>query len=456
MTDFQGQRAPDDQAGENEPLVAVLMRPLDRFFQMDSAAGLLLMGATAVAMLWANSPWSADYFALWQVKFSVGLGPWQLNKALLLWINDGLMAVFFFLVGLEIKREVLAGKLSSPRAALLPIAAALGGMLVPALLFLAFNRSGPPAAGWGIPMATDIAFALGIMALLGKRVPIALKVFLTALAIVDDIGAVLVIALFYSSDISLLNLAIGGAFLLAMFGASALGVRSPVLYALLGVGGLWFSFLLSGVHATIAGVLAALAIPATVRIPSGRFVQLLRAGLDRFQKEESPGHMLNHAEQDTIAAIETACENVQPPLQRLEHRLYPVVMYAIMPLFALANAGLAFSGATLAGPAGAVSLGIFVGLLVGKLVGVCGFSFVAIRLGWASMPAGSGWAQMVGAGLLAGVGFTMSLFIGGLAFRDPVLVDAGKLGVFAASVVAGIAGYAVLRAFGSAESAEQP
>ena len=434
-----------DLEPDSPPLVVAFLKPLDRFFQMDSAAGLLLMGSTLMAMLWANSPWQEAYFGLWKLPVSIGFGPWQLKKALLLWINDGLMAMFFFLVGLEIKREVIAGKLSDARSAILPIVAAVGGMLVPALIYLFLTRGSPGVSGWGIPMATDIAFALGIMALLGKRVPIALKVFLTALAIVDDIGAVLVIAFFYSSDISLLNLLIGGGFLLAMFGAAGAGVSSPIVYALLGIGGLWFFFLLSGVHATIAGVLAALAIPATVRIPSDRFMQLLRVGVERFAKEESPGHMLSHAELKTIAGIEVACEDVQPPLQRLEHRLYPLVMYGVMPVFALANAGLTLSGASLTGTAGSVSVGIFVGLLLGKLVGVSGFSVLAIRLGLAALPVGTTWAHLIGAGLLAGVGFTMSLFIGGLAFSDEGLVRAAKLGIFGASVVAGLLGFLVLR-----------
>lgn len=439
----------NDNNPKAQPLVSVLMRPLESFFKMDSAAGLLLMAAAAVALIWANSPWSEQYFALWQIPVTAGMGPFVLSKPLLLWINDGLMAVFFFLVGLEIKREVLAGELSDPRSAILPIVAAIGGMVVPALIYLALNPGGIPAQGWGIPMATDIAFALGIMALLGKRVPLALKIFLTAVAIVDDIGAVLVIALFYSSDISVVNLAVGGGFLVLMFGASAAGVRNPIVYAVLGGGGLWLSFLLSGVHATIAGVLGAFAIPASVRIESGRFVQLLRSGLERFGQSQTRGRMLSHDEQDVIAAIEVACENVQPPLQRLEHRLYPVVMYFIMPVFALANAGLAFSSSSFGGATASISLGIFLGLLLGKFVGVFGASFLAVRLGLTSMPAGTRWMQIAGAALLAGVGFTMSLFVGGLAFKDPMLVGAAKLGIFAASLVAGVAGFVVLRFAGT-------
>ena len=433
------------QAGLPKPL-AILKAPIDRFFESDSAAGILLMVAATTAMIWANLPGLSEYyFALWNIPVSVGLSEAKLNKPLILWINDGLMAIFFFVVGLEIKREILAGKLSSMRKASLPMIAAIGGMVVPASIFFALNPSGPGQSGWGIPMATDIAFALGIMALLGPRVPVALKIFLTALAIVDDIGAVLVIAVFYSSDISLWNLAIGAVFLSLMVGASALGVRNPFIYGLLGIGGVWLSFLLSGVHATVAGVLAAFAIPARVRIDQKEFQTVLHAAVDRFVgSSSSEPRMLSHEQQSTIDTIEGACENVQAPLQRLEHRMYPLVMYFVMPVFALANAGVAIDTNALSAALGSVGLGIFLGLLLGKLIGVTGFTWLAIRLGLSDLPEGSRWSQVVGVALLAGVGFTMSLFIGNLAFDDPKLVDAAKIAIFAASLVAGLLGFLVL------------
>ncbi|NUQ48887.1 MAG: Na+/H+ antiporter NhaA, partial [Phycisphaerae bacterium] len=283
------------------------------------------------------------------------------------------------------------------------------------------------------------------LTLLGRRVPVGLKVFLTALAIVDDLGAVLVIAVFYSSKISLLNLALGAAVLAVMFGMARLGVRNPVAYAVFGIGGVWLAFLLSGVHATIAGVLAACTIPATVRIRRARFADELKEAVDRLRtKGGNEAGMLSHDEQETVAAIEHACEGVQPPLQRLEHRLYPIVMYFIMPVFALANAGVAFSPSSLQGPGFSVALGIVVGLVAGKFLGVAGFSFLAIRLRLADLPSATTWRHLLGAGLLAGVGFTMSLFVSGLAFQSGPLGDAAKLGILAGSLVSGVAGAIVL------------
>ena len=320
------------------------LQPLNHFIAHESTAGLLLFVCALVAMVWANSPFSAAYFHLWEHEFAVRLGGYTVANSLHHWINDGLMAMFFFVVGLELKREIMAGELSSPRKALLPLAAAIGGMLVPMLMFVAFNPDKPHVTGWGIPMATDIAFVLGILSLLGQRVPVSLKVFLTALAIVDDLGAVVVIALFYTSDISVVNLAAGAAFLAILLLANALGIRHSAFYGIVGIGGLWLAFLLSGVHATIAGVLAALTIPARPKIDERGFTQRLHHHLDEFERIQPNDVTLLEPEQmHVLEQIKGLICAADTPLQRLEHALYPLVSFVVMPVFALANAGISFT-----------------------------------------------------------------------------------------------------------------
>jgi NhaA family Na+:H+ antiporter len=424
-----------------------IVRPFQEFARVEASGGILLLISTAVALAWANSPWAGSYNSLWQTKLTIGLGGFALSKPILLWINDGLMSAFFFVVGLEIKREMLVGELASPRKAALPIVAALGGMLVPAGIYTAFNVGKAGAPGWGIPMATDIAFALGVLTLLGKRIPIALKVFLTTLAIADDIGAVLVIALFYTSEISWVNLAVGAGFLIALIGANRAGIRSPLVYALLGIGGLWLAFLLSGVHPTIAGVLSAMTIPARSRINTDQFTARSRAILDEFERAGEGGeHVLtNEDRQAALQALETACEHVETPLQRLERALHPWVTFAIMPLFALANAGVALGGGLSQGLINPVSLGVATGLVIGKQVGITLFSWLAVRSGLAAMPAGVAWRHIYGAGWLGGIGFTMSLFIAGLAFGDTPLLPVAKVGILTASLIAGMVGWTILR-----------
>ncbi len=330
------------------PPVERIVRPFQDFAHKQSSSGIILVFVTVVALVWANSPWSDSYAALWDSRLTVGVGDFTLSKDLTHWINDGLMAVFFLVVGLEIKREVLVGELSSIRSAALPVAAALGGAVVPALIYIAINAGTEGAAGWGIPMATDIAFALGVLALLGERAPVGLKVFLTALAIVDDIVAVLVIAVFYTSDISWGALAIGGLFLGALVVANLIGVGKTLVYALLGVG-LWLAFLLSGVHATIAGVVLAMTVPASSFINPGAFLERSRYILDRFEKAGEKGeHVLTNEErQAALHALNHATYELEPPLHELEHALHPWVVFAIMPLFALANAGVPLGGVSL-------------------------------------------------------------------------------------------------------------
>jgi NhaA family Na+:H+ antiporter len=433
-----------------EPIDFVLY-PFQQFFQTSASGGLLLLAATALALAWANSPWAASYHALWSTPVSVGLGSLTLSKPLLLWINDGVMAVFFFVVGLEIKREILVGELSSPRQALLPIAAALGGMCLPAAIFLAFNHGTPQAQGWGIPMATDIAFALGVLSLLGRRAPTSLKIFLTAVAIVDDIGAVLVIALFYTGSIDWTFLGLGFLLLGCMAGANALGLRHSLTYLLLG-SALWLAFLKSGVHATVAGVLAAAAIPARPRQGGAEFLSQARNLLDEFQQahEMGRGMLCNTQRHKLLLALRTACREAETPLQRLEALLHPWMALGVMPLFALANAGVDLSGDP--GLARPLGLGLMAGLLLGKPLGVALAALVLTRLKLSAPLEGVTARHLWGAGCLAGIGFTMSIFISGLAFEDPATEAMAKIAVLAASLLAGVLGWIVLR--GAPEHAE--
>jgi NhaA family Na+:H+ antiporter len=427
--------------------VAKIVRPFQDFAHKQSSGGILLIAATALALVWANSPWGEGYAALWHTKLSVGVGDFSLTKDLTHWINDGLMAVFFLVVGLEIKREVLVGELSSVRGAALPVAAAVGGAVVPALIYVAINAGTEGAAGWGIPMATDIAFALGVLALLGERAPVGLKVFLTALAIVDDIVAVLVIALFYTSEISWGALGVGGLFLVALIVANLIGVGRTLVYALLGVG-LWLAFLLSGVHATIAGVLLAFTVPASSFINPSAFLERGRYVLDRFEKAGEKGEssvLANEERQAALHALNHAAYELEPPLHELEHALHPWVVFAIMPIFALVNAGVALGGGIAEALTNPVALGIVAGLVVGKQIGVTLFAWLAVKGGVSELPQGIGWRHVYGAGWLAGIGFTMSLFITDLAFSEGSLVEAAKLGILAASLIAGVVGWTILR-----------
>lgn len=423
------------------------LAPFRRFSRIEASGGIVLIACTLAALVWANSPLAPSYFALWETPVSLGFGGMVLSKSLLHWINDGLMAVFFFMVGLEIKREVLVGELGSPGQAALPVAAAIGGMAVPACVYVLFNHGEASLAGWGIPMATDIAFALGILSLLGDRAPTSLKIFLAAVAIVDDIGAVLVIALFYSGDISLAALALGGSMFAAMLAFNFMGARHPAFYLVLGTI-LWLAFLKSGVHATVAGVLAAMAIPARTRIPAEVFTARARRLLGCFEAATEPGRSLleNKAQIAALEGLEEACHKAGAPLPRIEHALHPYVAFGIMPLFALANAGVPLTGQAGGGLGEPLSLGILLGLLAGKQVGVFLACWGMFRTGLAAMPPGLGLAHYHGASLLAGVGFTMSIFIAGLAFGDQAALDAtAKVAILAASAVAGLLGYLVLR-----------
>jgi NhaA family Na+:H+ antiporter len=430
------------------PLIERVVAPFQRFVRTESASGLVLLACTALALAAANSPWAASYEHLWETEVKVGLGGIAAQITLHHLINDGLMAVFFLLVGLEIKREMLAGELASIRQAALPIAAAAGGMVVPALLYASLNAGTAGEPGWGVPMATDIAFALGVLALVGDRVPLGVRVFLAALAIVDDIGAVLVIALFYSGGISWGAMAFAGAFVLLAIGANIAGVRRPWAYAAVGLL-LWGAVLSSGIHASIAGVLLAMTIPARTRIGEENFLKRARGALSRFEAAHEPGAspLKDPEHQAAVQQLERLAEQLQPPLLRLEHALHGVVAFAIMPLFALANAGVPIGlGQLEGGPSSSVALGIALGLVAGKPIGITLFAWAAVRLGAASLPQGVAWSSIFGAALLGGIGFTMALFIAGLAFvSEPGLLVAAKLGILGASLLAGLAGWLVLR-----------
>ncbi|MEJ2698367.1 MAG: Na+/H+ antiporter NhaA [Desulfuromonadales bacterium] len=430
-----------------------LLRPFEDFFKRQAAGGITLVGATLLALILANSPVSDFYHKFWEWKFTVGLPGFELTKSLHFWINDGLMAVFFFVVGLEIKREFLAGELSSLRQAGLPIAAALGGMILPALIYHFLVPEGPQAQGWGIPMATDIAFALGVIALLGNRVSRSLAIFLTALAIVDDLGAVVVIAVFYTGSLSGVALAWGGGLLLLLFLGNRLGFQSPNYYALIGFA-LWVAMLKSGIHASVAGVLIGATIPVNPRRSQKQFLDKAEKLIQRFRDiEVIEGPFLREEKLGTLSALEHVCAEAMSPLQRMEHEMNHWVIFGVMPIFALANAGIPLDLADL-GPALAhpVTRGVALGLLIGKPVGIFLFSWVAVRIGVAELPAGTTWPEIFGIGLLGGIGFTMSLFITNLAFADPQLIDAAKASIFAASLLAGIAGFALLSFTGKKKS----
>ena len=422
-----------------------IIGPLQSFFRSEAAGGLLLLGCAIIAFAWANSPFAEAYFDLWGTYVTVGVGSFVIDKPMLLWINDGLMAIFFFLIGLEIKREVMGGELSNPKSAALAVSAAIGGMLVPALAYVLLNAGGSGSAGWGIPMATDIAFALGVLALLGNRVPLALKVFLTALAIVDDLGAVLVIALFYTAEVSTTALLWAVGFFAVLVVLNRLGVQRTAVYVILGLG-LWLAFLKSGVHATIAGVLLALTIPASRRLDAPDFLERARAYLASFAEDVKPGEAEpTLQQQNAIFALENACEAAETPLARMEHGLHKPVAFFIIPVFALANAGVAVTGGLGALLGSPVTLGIVLGLVVGKPIGITLMAWLAVRTGIATLPAGAGWRQVVGISALCGIGFTMSIFIATLAFPgNAALLDAAKLGILLGSLVSGVIGWVLL------------
>ncbi|MEO8044030.1 MAG: Na+/H+ antiporter NhaA [Spartobacteria bacterium] len=425
--------------------IEALTKPFEEFARLESSGGILLIGCTLVALLWANSPWSHSYFELWHTKLTVGFAKATLSKEIHFWINDGLMAIFFLLVGLEIKREVLIGELATLQKAALPLVAAIGGMCLPAGFYFLFNQSGPGAAGWGVPMATDIAFALGVLTLLGDRVPTQLKVFLAALAIADDIGAVLVIAFFYTDQLSWISLAVAAAFFLGLIAMNRIGARHPLIYIILGLG-LWLAFLQSGIHATVAGVLLALTIPSHRRIDSAAFLDRSRKILEEFRGAGEFGDRIEASATRSAALnlLAADCHYAEAPMLRFEHALAPWIKHAIMPIFALANAGVYLGGEVFKELVSPISLGILCGLVLGKPIGIASFAWLAVRTRLAALPSGVNWRQILGVGMLGGIGFTMSLFIASLAFASNAEIETSKIGILAASILSGVAGTLVV------------
>ena len=422
-----------------------LLAPFREFARTSASGGVLLMAAAVVALIWANSPLASVYTDLWATELSFSIGDVTVSESLLHVINDGLMAIFFLVVGLEIKREVLVGELASLRRATLPIAAAIGGAVVPAVIFLAVSGGGTAGRGWGVPMATDIAFALGVLALLGSRAPVGLRVFVAALAIVDDLLAVLVIAVFYTADLSLPALAAAGVLLAALVVANRIGVRRPIVYALLGVS-LWVAVFATGIHATIAGVLLALTIPATTRLDSDAYVDHARHLIADFEGRTVGGEDASTSEHHAaLWELEDATERAQAPMLRIEHALHPWVSFLIVPIFALANSGVRLDldlRSTLQEP---ITLGVILGLVIGKQVGITLGAAAVVRAGLASLPAGVGWRHVYGAAWLGGIGFTMSIFIAGLAYGEGAAeLNLAKVGILAASLIAGAGGFVIL------------
>lgn len=422
-----------------------IRNPIKQFMSSSSSSGILLFITALLSLILANTSAATFIDSVWAMKFSIGFESFKVNKPLIYWINDGLMSMFFFVIGLELKREILEGELSNPRKALLPILAGLGGMLTPALIYWYFNTGTDAVSGWGIPMATDIAFALGVLSLLGKRVPLSLKIFLTALAIIDDLGAVLVIALFYTSEISLSNLGIGMLFLGLMITANRLGIRNVLVYGVLGIGGVWLAFLLSGVHATIAAVLAAFAIPSSVRISQESYSKKMEGLLQKFKKcPPTSSSMISPDMQEILDDIKITTDSVIPPLQKLEHSMHNVVAFVVMPIFALANAGVSLDNITLSALGNSIPMGVMLGLLLGKTVGIVGFVFVFNKMGIVKLPPSMTYVQLLGIALLAAIGFTMSLFITSLAFENPTQIVQAKIAILLASLIAGILGFFTL------------
>jgi NhaA family Na+:H+ antiporter len=421
---------------------------MEKFIKIESLSGVLLFAATIIAVVWANSPFGDSYQAIWGYELGVSMTNFELVKPVILWINDGLMALFFFLIGLEIKRELSVGELNAPKKAIFPLFAAIGGIAFPALVFVLSNNDPEALAGWAIPMATDIAFSLAIMKLLGDRVPLNLKVFLTAFAIVDDLGAVLIIALFYSSGIKWMLILIAFVILGLLFVLTMRGLYSKYLLVVLGVV-VWLLFLKAGIHPTIAGVLLAFTVPIHRKVKIPEFMEALdelQAKIIKAPRQENG--LLSKEQIEHIDNLDEWTTEVQSPLQRMEHKLHDWVAYVIMPVFALSNAGVTVSTDTALNMN--LILGIALALIVGKAVGIFLMSNLALRLGISKLPEGVSNMQILGVSFLAGVGFTMSIFIANLAFKDnPALLDSAKVGILIGSLIAGLAGFLLLRALGN-------
>jgi NhaA family Na+:H+ antiporter len=417
------------------------VQPLQSFLEAESSSAVLLLGAATIALVWANSPFRESYQDLWETVVTIRVGGWELSEDLRHWVNDGLMALFFLVVGLEIKRELLTGELRDRRAAALPALAALGGMVVPAAIYAALNAGGPGSSGWGIPMATDIAFALGVLTLAARHAPPSLKPFLLTLAIVDDIGAICVIAIFYSEGVAVMPLLIGAGMAVLMVALQRFDVRSTIVYLVLGIG-IWVAFYESGVHPTLAGVLLGLLTPAVpFQRPGAVSEEAIRVAETTVDDPEPPD-----ADAPQWLRLAGLSREAVSPLARVESALHPWTSFLVVPLFALANAGIELSADSLrAATTSRITLGVLMGLVVGKVIGITAASVIAVRSGVGRLPTGCGWRHVIGMSAVAGIGFTVSLFITDLAFVDAALQAEAKIGILVASVVAGAVGLGILR-----------
>ncbi len=424
--------------------IDIIISPFTRFARTEAAGGIVLLASTIAALIWSNSPWQHSYHALLETQLTIGFGSFVVSENRHHWINDGLMSLFFFLVGLEIKREFLIGELSSLRRAAFPFLAALGGVIIPAIIYISIAPGAAFGRGWAIPISTDIAFTLGLLTILGSRVPIALRVFVTALAIVDDIFAVGVIAVFYTSEIQYFSLVLAIVGVVLSLIANLLGVRKPAVYGAIGIV-VWWAVLNSGVHATIAGILLAFTIPARTFLKKSEFLEQSRWLLGRL--EAAPHHSFE--EHSILHTLEQKAEQADSPLHRIEHGLQPWISFLVMPLFALANAGVDVTHNLTGALKHPVSFGILFGLFAGKPIGIWLFSYLADKTGIATPPAGVTWLQKFGAAWLCGIGFTMSLFVADLAFNDEALLSVSKIAILAASLASGIGGSLVLARSGT-------
>ncbi|MBN1682376.1 Na+/H+ antiporter NhaA [Candidatus Bathyarchaeota archaeon] len=418
----------------------------NQFFKTTASSSTILLITTIIALIWSNSHLSQIYFDLWENHLSIALGSYILSKTLSHWINDGLMAIFFLIIGLEIKREFMVGELSEIKDAILPFFAAIGGMGIPALIYIYLNQQETTFSGWGIPMATDIAFALGILSLLGNKIPLSLKVFLTATAIIDDLGAIFVIAIFYTNQIAITPLLIAIQIFLILVFANRLGVKRPIVYSTLGIA-LWLAVLSSGLHATIAGVLLAITVPARSKLNPQKFITDSLTILESFETSAPANDdiFLNKLCIDAISNLEENIAQVEPLIQKWERELHNFTSFIIIPLFALVNSGVNLSQTGISSLTNTISLGIITGLVLGKPIGITFFSWLAIKLKIASLPQGITWKHIVGVGFLGGIGFTMSIFISSLAFKIPNYISNAKIGVITASIISGIIGIMILK-----------
>jgi len=424
-----------------------IFKPFQRFFRKEATSSILLIAATIIALIWINSRIGETYHSFWHTEVSFAFGHFHISKTLVHWINDGFMSLFFFTVGLEIKREILVGELATPKKALLPVIAALGGMIVPGLIYATLNVGTTTISGWGVPVATDIAFALGAVAVFGRRLPMGLRIFLAAFAIADDLGAVVIIAIFYTKEIVWSYLIISLFLIVGLAIANFLWIRWTLVYAILGLA-VWFFVLGSGIHPTIAGVIVSLFVPARGRYDTDNFLQNVKKITEQFEcEEQSCGYsiLLNQDHMHAVQALELACHDVETPLQRLMHALHPWVAFLILPFFAMGNTGLTFHNIVFSEMvSNTVIMGIVFGLVFGKPIGVMLFSYLSVKTGIASLPQEVRWSQIFGGAMLGGIGFTMSLFLADISFSDPQILNYARIAILTGSVFSAAMGMSYL------------